>query len=302
MSTHLTAVYRFINHVLLPSFNWPAFAAVFEKYRVNRMTKNRADIDVLPIAACLSAGGVAEQTLPAAASWTLYIFAGRIFDDLADGEGGKRQLFTGRDAPAAISACLFAASAANAALAHLDDTAAYSDIAAAFSHTLALAVKSENNRPSLSQLSIEAYFETIAAKTGLVFATGAWAGGRSATDNKAILDALHKYGLHLGMMTQILDDCLDLQTDLTNQVWTLPLIYASAQESHPSYKRLSKLLGRQCPTPAWAGEVAAILTEMKAVSWSLQIAEAHRQQAMNIIDTLPCRRDLLTHYVTPENE
>jgi geranylgeranyl pyrophosphate synthase len=256
----------------------------------------------LPVIACTVAGGQAEQVLPVAASWVLFILAGRIFDDLADGEEDNREVFTGCNAPTVISACLFAVSTANAALVHLDDATAHSAIATAFSHALALAVKSENNQPPLSQLSVEAYFETIAAKTGLVFATGAWAGGRVATDDKSVLDALHQYGLHLGMMTQILDDCADLKIDLANQVWTLPLIYALTQEDHPLYERLSKLFVQQHQTPLWEDEVTAVITEMDAVSWCLQIAEAHRQQAINIIETLPCRRDLLSYYVTPKNK
>lgn len=302
MSSHLIAISRFINCELLPLFNWPIFDAVFEKYQANRMTKDSGAIDAFPITACMAAGGQAKQALPIAASWTLYILAGRIFDDLSDGEGDRRGLFTGCNVSTAISACLFAMSTANAALAHLNDVTVHSEIATAFSHSLALAIKSENNQPPLSQLSVEAYFETIAAKTGLVFATGAWAGGRVATDDKSVLDALHKYGLHLGMMTQILDDCADLKIDLANQVWTLPLIYALTQEDHPLYERLSKLFVQQHQTPLWEDEVTAVITEMNAVSWCLQIAEAHRQQAINIIETLPCRRDLLSYYVTPKNK
>jgi len=302
VSSWLGASYHFINRDLLPPFNWPAFETLLEKYQADRITTGRADIDVMPVAACMAAGGHVEQALPVAASWTMYILAGRIFDDLADGEGEGRQWFTGHSTLTAMSGCLFAVSTANAALAHLDGATMYRDIATAFSHTLALAVKSENNQPPLSQLSVEMYFETIAAKTGLVFATGAWAGGRTVTDDEVVLNALYKYGLHLGMMTQILDDCLDLKTDLANQVWTLPLIYAVTQETHPAYKRLRKLLSQQRPTQNWVDEVAAVLAEMNAVSWSLQIAEAYRQQTVDIIKTLPYHQDLLTHYVTPQNK
>ena len=302
ISSSLTAVYRFIDETLLPQFAWPAFTAVWEKYRSNRLGRSRADTDILPVMACLAAGGEMEQALPVAASWTLYILAGRIFDDLVDGEGEDAQLFSSHEAPSPISACLFAVSAANAALAYLEDTAVHKDVAAAFNHTLALAVKSEYERPLLPHPSLEAYFETIAAKTGLVFATGVWAGGRAATDDQKILAALHKFGLHLGMMTQILDDCMDLKTDLAHELWTLPLLYALAQESHPLYKPLRQLLERQQATPAWAAEVAPVLYEMGAVSWSLQIAEAHRRQAVSVIETLPSDLNGLMHYVTPKSQ
>lgn len=70
--------------------------------------------------------------MPLAASWALYIFAGRLFDDLADGEGGN--WFTVPTAPTRLSSCLFAVSAANTALSHVQDAEASGSIATAFSH------------------------------------------------------------------------------------------------------------------------------------------------------------------------
>lgn len=32
--------------------------------------------------------------------------------------------------------------------------------------------------------------------------------------NDTVLNALYRYGLHVGMMTQVIDDCLDLKVDL----------------------------------------------------------------------------------------
>ena len=302
ISSLLTPVYQFINCTLLPPFDWPAFETAWEIYRDARIANGRADIDALPVVACLAASGNVEQVLPTAAAWTLYILAARIFDDVADDEGDESGLFARRNAPSPLSACLFAVSAANASLTHLDESSGSRDIVATFSHTLALAVKSEHTQPPLSQLSVETYFETIAAKTGIVFATGMWAGSRTAVADKNITDSLHKFGLHLGMMTQILDDCVDLKADLANQVWTLPLIYASSQKQHPAHQQLTSLLAQPAPNAAWIDEIVSLLDTMNAVPWSLQIAEVHRQEAVSLIEDLPHHRDLLRHYVTPKHQ
>lgn len=297
--------YRFIKDNILPPFNWPMFERVLEEHQSNRLVRRNADVDVFPIAACLAAGGTAVQAMPLASSWALYIFAGRLFDDLVDGEGNERNLFAASTAPTRLSTCFFAISAANAALAHLDDIEAYRDIATAFSQAVGLAVKSENNRQALDQLSLEMYFETIAAKTGAIFAVGAWAGGRIAAReySEEVLTALHRYGLHVGMMTQILDDCLDLKTDLANQVWTLPVIYALSQEDHPLSSRLRSLLACQLQIESdWLEEAVEIMAQINAIPWSLQLAEIHRHQAWAAISDLLPDAGILRHYVTPKDK
>ncbi len=297
--------YRFIKDNVLPPFHWPMLEHVLEEHQSNRLARSNADVDVFPIAACLAAGGTAVQAMPLASSWALYIFAGRLFDDLVDSEGNERNLFTASTAPTKLSTCLFAVSAANAALAHLGDLEAYRDIATAFSQAVGLAVKSENHRQTLDQLSLQMYFETIAAKTGAIFAVGAWAGGRivARENSEEVLAALHRYGLHIGMMTQILDDCLDLKTDLANQVWTLPVIYALSQENHPLSSRLRSLLAYQRQLESdWLEEAVEIMGQINAISWSLQFAEIHRQQAWAAISDLLPDASILRHYVTPKNK
>lgn len=297
--------YRFIKDKILPPFHWPLFERVLEEHQSNRLARRNGDVDVFPIAACLAAGGTAVQAMPLASSWALYIFAGRLFDDFVDGEGNESNLFAASTAPTRLSTCLFAVSAANAALAHLDNIEAYRDIATAFSQSVGLAVKSENHRQTLDHLSLEMYFETIAAKTGAIFAVGAWAGGRitARKNSEEVLTALHRYGLHVGMMTQILDDCLDLKTDLANQVWTLPVIYALSQENHPLSSRLRSLLAYQRQLePDWLEEAVEIMGQVNAISWSLQFAEIHRQQAWAAISYLLPDAGILRHYVTPKDK
>ena len=104
-------------------------------------------------------------------------------------------------------------------------------------------------------------------------------------------------------MTQILDDCVDLKTDLLNQVWTLPLIYGLSQTTHPLYARLTQLTNQQQPpTESWAVAVVDTLVQMNALSWSHHLAEVHRQEAVRAIASLPFHNELLMYYVTPKTE
>jgi heptaprenyl diphosphate synthase len=85
--------------------------------------------------------------------------------------------------------------------------------------------------------SEENYQSTIEGKTASLFATACRIGGMVSNVDEPTLDALTRYGHHLGMCFQIVDDCLDLTAtdetlgkhagqDLVEGIYTLPVIYA----------------------------------------------------------------------------
>src|SRR5579862_3322442 len=85
--------------------------------------------------------------------------------------------------------------------------------------------------------SEESYFSTIEGKTASLLATAARVGGMVTSTPAPTLDALTRFGHHLGMCFQIVDDVLDVTrteaelgkpvgNDLLEGVYTLPVIYA----------------------------------------------------------------------------
>ncbi len=101
----------------------------------------------------------------------------------------------------------------------------------------------------------ETYLSSIEGKTAALLATAARVGGMVSRVNAATLDALTQFGHHLGMCFQIVDDLLDLTAseadlgkpsgnDLHEGVYTLPVIYAAAQ--NPA---LRATLGRKLDWP-----------------------------------------------------
>ena len=88
----------------------------------------------------------------------------------------------------------------------------------------------------------EDYASTIEGKTAALFATACRIGGMVSDVDDPTLDALTRFGHHLGMCFQIVDDCLDLTAtdetlgkpsgqDLVEGIYTLPVIYALADSS-----------------------------------------------------------------------
>src|SRR5215216_1465305 len=85
--------------------------------------------------------------------------------------------------------------------------------------------------------SEESYSSAIEGKTAALFATACRIGGMVSDVDEPTLDALTRYGQHLGMCFQIVDDVLDLTAtdetmgkptgqDIVEGIYTLPVIYA----------------------------------------------------------------------------
>src|SRR3954467_4499023 len=84
--------------------------------------------------------------------------------------------------------------------------------------------------------SVEAYTSAIEGKTASLFGTACRIGGMVSGVGDPTLDALTRFGRHLGMCFQIVDDVLDLASndaalgkhagqDLLEGIYTLPVIY-----------------------------------------------------------------------------
>lgn len=223
-------VAQFISREILPPLEWPLFSNAFSAYLKRRQETPSSYVDLFPTLTCIAAGGVPEEAIPVTAAWTLFVLAARLFDDLADGQQLAPEW--SQFGPATNSSmALFALGAANSALALTNSGTTCKEVTLAFNQALALASKSQQLEMDTREFSIEQYLGTIASKTGFIFAVGAWAGGMVATEKPrpTTVKALHDYGLNIGIMDQIVDDCQDLAADLAQGIWTLPVFYALSQ-------------------------------------------------------------------------
>ena len=281
--------YTFIEEQLLPSLDWPTFSDLLKESREKWSKTPFVNTDIFPALACQAAGGDPLRAVPLAAAWLLNILAGRIFDDQQDNEGGEQPWMRG-GAAAATSFGLFALGAANAALSQLEvERQTLADIFRAFGNILALSAKAQTAKLDLNGLTVERYFAHIVAKTGIVFATAAWAGAQVAEPgaSDATIDALYNFGMNLGMAIQIADDCEDLGTsDLCRRHFTLPVAFALSQQNHPRHPSLVALL-ENGSRENWVEDVISLLTAMGAIDWSLRVATIYRTRALAALEPLP---------------
>jgi heptaprenyl diphosphate synthase len=130
----------------------------------------------------------------------------------------------------------------------------------------------------------ESYYSAIEGKTASLLATAARIGGMVSDATAPALDALTRFGHHLGMCFQIVDDVLDVTrteaelgkpvgNDLHEGVYTLPVIYAVRESSE-----LADLLGRALD-PEALERARTLVTTDDAVEASMAVARTHATKA-----------------------
>ena len=142
--------------------------------------------------------------------------------------------------------------------------------------------------------SEEAYWRRIEAKTGFFLETCCRLGATASNASPVIRDSLAKYGHHIGLAYQVIDDLLDwvatpevlgkaVGEDLAAGVYTLPLIHGL---EHPQWGgELRKELS-QDPFPR-VDAVRGLLTGSGALDYCRRVAEDHLVQARKSLENIP---------------
>ena len=133
--------------------------------------------------------------------------------------------------------------------------------------------------------SEEDYSSAIEGKTASLFATSCRIGGMVSGVDEPTLDALTRYGQHVGLCFQIVDDCLDLTAsdetlgkpagqDLVEGIYTLPVIYALSERG----SELGDLLGGPLDADR-LDQARKLATANGAVDAALTVARDHATKA-----------------------
>ena len=139
-----------------------------------------------------------------------------------------------------------------------------------------------------------AYFEVVEGKTAALFRWAMIAGARAAQLPAAGEAALERYGLHLGVAFQAVDDELDYRVgtgkdplvDLREGKITYPLVVA-LERDRALRPRLHELLAADEPRASELAAVATAVRETGALAATRALAEEHVDRALAVLDELP---------------
>lgn len=148
------------------------------------------------------------------------------------------------------------------------------------------------NDPEASE---ESYFEVINNKTAILFAAACQLGA-ILSDREDLSQAMHDFGLHLGLAFQLMDDALDyvadseelgknVGDDLAEGKPTLPLIYAKQNTQGDSQALIKKCI--ENGGLDHLEEIQALIKQTGAIEYTLEKARAEVALAKECLSQMP---------------
>jgi geranylgeranyl pyrophosphate synthase len=250
---------------------------------------------LLPGWCCQAAGGEARLADPVAAAWLLFYAAAHLMDSLED-----------QDNPDPWWADMGTGSAINVA------TGLYFSACLVLQELNSLAVDSQTIQAVTTQvlqpflvmcsgqyqdllhppLTLAQYWRVASAKSGAFFAMACQAGARLATSRSEVLEGFQQFGLHLGLLLQILDDLQDYKelsesrrlANPRSLPRSLPAVYLREVGSAQAIKRFDQLLSQAHISPAAVDELTRIIEQAGGVLYLQVELNKHYDLALAGLD------------------
>ena len=135
------------------------------------------------------------------------------------------------------------------------------------------------------------YLDVIHGKTAILFAAAAASGAKVSGGSQALIDAMHHYGLSLGMAFQIVDDALDYRSDVatmgknngddfTDGKITMPVILAYQNGTDDERAFWQKTIGEGQIDDGDFDKAVALLDAHQAIDKALDKAQDYVDEAI----------------------
>lgn len=145
-------------------------------------------------------------------------------------------------------------------------------------------------------VTVARYLRVIELKTARLFEAACRVGAISAGAEAAVIDALGRFGHHLGMAFQLVDDVLDyvadaavsgksLGTDLAEGKPTLPLIHARDHSDAEGRERVRKAIANG--GGAQLDDMLKLIESTEAIPYTRALADDYGRQAADAVRGLP---------------
>jgi octaprenyl-diphosphate synthase len=149
-----------------------------------------------------------------------------------------------------------------------------------------------------SDLSEEAYFNTVNCKTASLFEAASHIGAVLANSEKETEDAMKEYGHNIGIAYQLIDDALDfiatedrfgktIGKDLEEGKVTLPLIHALRASTTDDRHVIVSALKKDELTRGEVQTVVELINRYKGLDYTIRLAQRYIDAAKQALSVLP---------------
>lgn len=275
LQEHINSIIQLIKSNWMRNDTWPSFNSAMEFMLPDPGSDYEQRWDprswfALPGLCCQAAGGDLDDTQEVSAAWLLLYTAAHVFDTVEDGDIDPQVSRLGGSGPAinvATGLLLSAAIILNSLHLEPDSLELEVDLANDYLNTILEMTGGQHYDLTLSQVSLEQWWQIADAKSGAFFSLACRSGAQLARCEKSKVKAYSDFGFHLGVMLQILDDLEDFQTYLESRESAIPgnlrkslaIAYANSVLSEPEKERLWSLTLRDYPVLEGGDELIELL-------------------------------------------
>lgn len=262
--------------------------AIFVRPRPNKAEKGLdPPWPSLPILVCEAVGGEVDKAVPAAAATCFFKAAADVFDDIedADAKDSLSSKYGSAVAVNAATALLFLAEKALTRLAvrQLPD------------EDILRIIKEVNNdylnacagqhldilSPGNVNASEKQYLKIIMMKTASQIACSCYTGAIIGNGSKTITETFRKFGLNVGMATQIDNDIKGIISgnDIRERKISLPIIYMLAAANEAARKAVTAYFKRDGESKSGVIRMIELCFQTGAMHYAMLKMETYRQEA-----------------------
>jgi len=143
--------------------------------------------------------------------------------------------------------------------------------------------------------SLKKYIKVVSGKTAALFCISFYTGAKESKCNEKTSKLLGRVGYYIGMAFQIIDDLLDYsgdasklgknaQSDLIKGYYTLPLIYAMAEDSE---NKISAILDNSSLNDEDVKQITILIKQYRGIEKAQNLADRYTKKAFDFIEKLP---------------
>lgn len=246
---------------------------------------------LLPDLCCQAAGGQSGWADDLTTAWFLFYLAADLMDKIQDQDQApwQNKMSTGV-ALNAVSGLYFTASKALSCR-HEEGVSkvGHDGIVEEFYKGFLMMCSGQHRDLEFETPTLKTFWEIASAKSGIFFSMACWGGARLAIADSRRLNGYKKYGHHLGMLIQILDDLEEFKPGIgvaqggnkSGILKSLPVVYA--MEVYPPSVRdhLRKCLIASGNHDNCYAEAIELIDQSGAVLYIETEIEHHRSEAMD---------------------
>ncbi len=201
-------IFAYLQRCVADTVSEPAYARIIKSTLITIASKQN-DVIVIPVLACQAAGGNVDHAIPVAAAWFSFQIAARLLDDVEDGDINQKK-YGNCTTPCIVNLSTGFMGIGNLILASLSDKLSakqHSALVQNFYRTML--DMSGAQHLDIIHASIpdsDTYWRHIQGKSGAFFGVGVQSGAICATMNTSTLERYYKFGYHLGIALQLVND------------------------------------------------------------------------------------------------